>query len=124
MRTDGITVVSVDGWHDDGWCGPILRGRVRFASEADELRFRVWVRPEDGLSSVYFSLSSGARRTTVAVAPDGIRTVSLPVAVRAGEELDFHLYCEHRLPPSGEDRRDLSFVLDGVEAAVTAKATA
>ena len=115
MIVSGVTIVSADGLHDDGWCWPQVKMRVRAEEAATELRVGVWLKPEDGgQSRTLFTF--GPENTAAQaqfVSLDHPTELSIPVSLAAGEEVGMRISTPHRAS-RGQDARDLSFVMTSV----------
>ena len=96
MQLDNLTVEDLDGWHEDGWCNRLLRGRVRATLPAKSFYADIWIKGEPG--------------------NDRMTAASLSVETSTPEIVDmaFRVYCENLLTQTGGDARELSFVLIGL----------
>lgn len=112
MITSGATVVAADGLHDDGWCWPQTRLRVRADDAATELRIGVWLKPEDnGLPRTLFTFGADNTASKAEFVALGQPTeLSIPVSISAGEEVAVRISTPHRAS-LGEDARDVSFIM-------------
>lgn len=112
MILSGATIISADGLHDDGWCWPQIRLRLRAVSEATELRVGVWLKPEDdGPSRALFTFGAEGGTPKAEFVPlNEVSELVAPVAVAADEEISLRISTSHRAS-RGEDARDLSFIL-------------
>jgi len=116
LKVENLSIEDIDGWHEDGWCNRLLRGRFIARTEASSFYVSVWVKGENGRTKpVIASLSLGFGAPMIAdVQPDTPTTIQVPVPLAAGQEVSFRVFCENQLQDKGSDARDLSFVLLGV----------
>jgi hypothetical protein len=116
LKVENLSVEDMDGWHDDGWCNRLLRGRVIARAEASSFYASVWVKGESGRTKpVIASISLGFGAPLIAdVPPDSPTTIQVPIALAPGQEVSFRIFCENQLQDKGSDARDLSFVLLGL----------
>jgi hypothetical protein len=116
LKVENLSVEDIDGWHDDGWCNRLLRGRFIARADASSFYVSVWVKGENGRTKpVIASLSIGFDAPLIAdVPPDSPTTIQVPVALAPGQEVSFRVFCENQLQEKGSDARDLSFVLLGI----------
>lgn len=116
MQLDNLTLEDLDGWHEDGWCSRLLRGRVRATVPAKAFYADIWIKGEPGndrMTAVFLSVETGAPDIG-----DIEREVSTRIEVaydiEPGVDLAFRVYCENLLTQTGGDARELSFVLIGL----------
>lgn len=112
MKSSGMQILSIDGYHDDGWCHPLVRATARALSNASRVHAVVWIKPEPGVEAVdgLFKIQDApgiAFRIPVGEPAE----IESTVALLAGQEFAITLMCAHRVVERGEDRRDLSFTL-------------
>ena len=115
LVSENITVFDIDGWHEDGWCHRVLRGRAKIAGPGKSFFAEVWIKGEPGndrKTAVSLSVDTGAP-TIVKIQRDTptIVEVDLGTNALAGQEFTFRLYCENLVARTGGDARQLSFVL-------------
>ncbi|MGQ2989701.1 MAG: hypothetical protein ACT6RD_00925 [Brevundimonas sp.] len=117
MITSGVEIVAADGLHDDGWCWPQVKMRIRTQEPASEVRIGVWLKPEEtGQSRTLFTFGSeGAVAKAEFVPLDHPVELSIPVSLTAGEEMGLRISTPHRAS-RGDDARDLSFIMMSVVA--------
>lgn len=117
MITSGATIVAADGLHDDGWCWPQVKMRIRAEQPTSEVRIGVWLKPEDaGPARTLFTYGpeqSVAKADFVAL--NQPVELSIPVSLGEGEEIGLRISTPHRAS-RGEDARDLSFIMLSVVA--------
>lgn len=120
MKTQFCAVVDADGLHDDGWCSPDVRMRIRSHKSARQLTLSVWI-PEQGGGgkSVDFRVTLGPRSLfnrgrRFSVAPGEPTRLTVPVPVENGDEVSLGVSTRHRMVKNNGDRRDLSFMLQSV----------
>lgn len=111
-----LTVEDLDGWHEDGWCNRLLRGRVRATVPATSFYADIWIKGEPGNDRMTAASLSVETGTPVIVDMDCEVTTRIEVAcnMESGNDLAFRVYCENLLNQTGGDARELSFVLIGL----------
>lgn len=117
MIMSGVEIVAADGLHDDGWCWPQVKMRIRSHEAASEVRIGIWLKPEEsGQSRTLFTFGSENAVAKAEFVPlNHPVELSIPVDLGAGEEISFRISTPHRAS-RGEDARDLSFIMMSVAA--------
>jgi len=115
LVSENITVFDIDGWHDDGWCHRLLRGRAKITGPGTRFFAEIWIKGEPGndrTTAASLSVDTGAP-TIVDIHRDvpTVLEVDLGTDATPGKDFTFRLYCENLLVPTGGDARQLSFVL-------------
>lgn len=112
MKSRGMQIMAIDGYHEDGWCHPLVRATGRALNNASKASAVVWIKPEPGVEAVdgLFKIQEApgiAFRIPVGQPAE----IESPVDLLPGQEFSITLMCAHRVIERGEDRRDLSFAL-------------
>jgi len=115
MVSENIMVFDIDGWHEDGWCHRLLRGRAKITGPGTRFYAEIWIKGEPGndrMTAASLSVDTGAP-TIVDIHRDvpTVLEVDLGPDAAPGQDFTFRLFCENLLVPTGGDARQLSFVL-------------
>ena len=110
-----MTVVDLDGVYPDGWCGPMVRIRGIANVSASHLTATVWLPGIRSRSTIFRYLVDGQRRPYATVPFDTSTSIATPLALRAADEVSFSLICAHVVRESGDDGRELSFIMEKLE---------
>lgn len=116
MQLDNLTVEDLDGWHEDGWCNRLLRGRVKATIAAKSFYADIWIKAEPGNDRITAASLSVETSTPeiVDMAREVTTRIEVAYAIEPGTDLAFRVYCENLLTQTGGDARELSFVLIGL----------
>ncbi|MEY4249058.1 MAG: hypothetical protein RJA87_691 [Pseudomonadota bacterium] len=116
MQLENLTVEDLDGWHDDGWCNRLLRGRVRATAAATTFYADIWIKAETGNDRVTAASLSVETSTPeiVDMAREVTTRIQVAYNIEPDNDLAFRVYCENLLSQTGGDARELSFVLIGL----------
>ena len=116
MQLNNLTVEDLDGWHEDGWCNRLLRGRVRASIEAKFFYADIWIKAEPGnerMTAASLSVETSTPEI-VDMAREVTTRIEVAYDIEPGNDLAFRVYCENLLTQTGGDARELSFVLIGL----------
>jgi hypothetical protein len=119
MKTQFCAVLDADGLHDDGWCSPHTRVRIRSHKSARQLTLSVWIPEQAATHPVDFRVYLGRaglfnRGRRFSVPPGQPTRLTVPAPLSDGDELSFGVSTRHRQKKSNGDARDLSFMLQGL----------
>jgi hypothetical protein len=119
MKLEHIRIDEIDGWHDDGWCSQLVRARAVAGRDAAVLNAEIWFPrlPEGDESSIVTLAVGNDSPSLFTVRAETPTVISTTVAAELGKDLTFRIFCNNRIPQSGEDQRQLSFVLMGMALA-------
>ena len=105
-------VFNVSGWHDDGWCEPVVTFKVGADADLGRCQLDLWL-PEEGRARSSFSVQIGEAAPFVFAMPhDDVLSVQVACVCDAGEAVEARITCDNILINKGSDERDLSFRLN------------
>lgn len=106
-------MIDIDGLHDDGWCGQLLRLRATALRHANRVIVSVWTAEGEGLNTVSFTLQldNGSDAKLFTCPPSETKELIGSRSLQAGEEFELRVFCGKRMRNAGADSRALSFIL-------------
>ena len=119
MNMDHVKVADIDGLHDDGWCSQLLRARVVAEKACGNIKANIWIPAQPGHThpSVLTFTIEGGEPALFNIPYDTPTELSVPAERRVGDEIVFRVFCSNRLVNTGDELRQLSFVLLGLAVA-------
>jgi hypothetical protein len=106
-------VIDIDGFHEDGWCGQLLRIRAAALRPANRVTVSVWTTEDARLNLVSFTLQldNGGDAKLFTTSPGEALELTGYRSLQAGEEFELRIFCGRRMSNAGSDSRALSFIL-------------
>jgi hypothetical protein len=107
-------VFNVEGWHEDGWCEPVVTFKIGADVDLSGCQLDLWLMGE-GRPQSSFSVQIGEASPFVFAMPhDDVLTVQVACLCDAGEAVEARITCDNILIHKGSDERDLSFRLNQI----------
>ena len=113
-QLDNAVVFNVAGWHEDGWCEPVVSFKIGADVDISRCQLDLWLLGE-GKPRSSFSVQIGEAAPFVFSMPhEDLLSVQVACVCDAGEAVEARITCDNILINKGSDERDLSFRLNQV----------
>ena len=107
-------IFNVAGWHEDGWCEPVVTFMVGGDADLTGCQLDLWLMKEERAASS-ISIQIGEASPFVFSMPhDDVLSVQVACVCDAGEAVQARITCDNILINKGSDERDLSFRLNQI----------
>lgn len=116
MYNRNVRVEEIEGWHEDGWCNSLVRGRLIAERAVSWLAAEVWLPAGSGPDPAIATMTFESGDPLIFNIPLGepFKLVG-DVRLQPGQELSLRIFCVNRVN-NPEERRQLSFNLLGFSA--------